>query len=419
MLVEGREPSGGRDGGSSRRPRTGRAAGSPRVPERRRPRPGTCARASARRSPETAAARVARSTVVLNVDHRSGSASNAAMVWRAACPRRCRSATAVARTTPAWAAAAWLSASPDAARHDTACRPSRSWTSSTRAGSELGRDRTPLDPVTQHLGRDAAEDVLGPGQVGRQPLLLLDQGGGQLASPVDEPGLDAGVGGDVEQLLQQGPSLVGGRPEERGELALRQQHHLAELRQPHPEHLGDDVADLVGPGGDAAPPPAGVLLEHDRRGRLGEPVAALLRPQELRRPGHPEPSRPDAELQAHHRHGVPAGVVAAQRPAGGPGPRHPRVQREAHGVEQAGLAGPGRPVDEEQPVDPDRVEVDGDRARERPERGHVEPVQPHAAPVRRRTARRPAPAASPRARPGGPRARPATPRRPRRTAPRS
>ena len=131
-------------------------------------------------------------------------------------------------------------------------------------GQRLRCDRAPVDAVAQHLGGNPAQDVLGPGEVGREPLLLLGQGGGQLTAPVHQPGLDAGVGRDVEQLLQQGPPLVGRGPQKGGELALGEQHHLAELGQPHPENLGDDVADLVGPGRDAAPSPAGVLLEHHR-----------------------------------------------------------------------------------------------------------------------------------------------------------
>ena len=62
-------------------------------------------------------------------------------------------------------------------------------------------------------------------------------------------------------------------------------------------------------------------------------------------------------------------------------PGHVGVQGEADGVEQAGLARAGGPVDEEEPLGRQRVEVDDDPVGERPERLDLEPVQPHAAPA--------------------------------------
>ena len=151
VLVEGREPSGGRDAGSSRRPRTGPAAPAPRVPEPRprppAPAPGRAPGGRPRPPPRGSPAppwRQRRPPLRVRLERRHGCRAPRALGAAGRPPPS-------PRTAPAWAAAAWLSASPDAARHDTACRPSRSWTSSTSAGSDSGRDRTPLDPVTQHL----------------------------------------------------------------------------------------------------------------------------------------------------------------------------------------------------------------------------------------------------------------------------
>ena len=106
------------------------------------------------------------------VDHRSGSASNAAMVCRADRPRRCRSATAVARTAPAWAAAAALSGVPGRreTRDGVAFQPVHVV---DELGQRLRRGRAPVDPVAQHLGGNPTQHVLGPCQVGGQTLLLL------------------------------------------------------------------------------------------------------------------------------------------------------------------------------------------------------------------------------------------------------
>jgi hypothetical protein len=51
-----------------------------------------------------------------------------------------------------------------------------------------------------------------------------------------QPVLDAGEAAHVEQRLEQPPAVLGLGPQEPGEVALRKQHHLAELlgRQPEP-----------------------------------------------------------------------------------------------------------------------------------------------------------------------------------------
>ena len=56
------------------------------------------------------------------------------------------------------------------------------------------------------------------------------------------------------------------------------------------------------------------------------------------------------------------------------------VEREGDRVEHRRLAGAGRSVEQEQPADPERVEVDVLLAGERPERAQSQPVQPHRPP---------------------------------------
>ena len=108
--------------------------------------------------------------------------------------------------------------------------------------------------------------------------------------------------------------------------------------------------------------------------------AALLRAQELGGAGDPEPPGAGGELERDARHGIRPGVVAAQ-PALGARAGHVGVEGEADGVEQAGLARAGGPVDEEEPLGRERVDVDDDPVGERPERLDLEPVHPHAAPT--------------------------------------
>ncbi len=91
--------------------------------------------------------------------------------------------------------------------------------------------------------------------------------------------------------------------------------------------------------------------------------------------------RPDRVASSVTRGRVPGAAWSAAQPLGrATVAGHVAVQREADRVEHAGLAGAGRPGQQEQPGVGEVVEVDGDGAGERPERRHLEDVEPHPAP---------------------------------------
>jgi len=140
----------------------------------------------------------------------------------------------------------------------------------------------------------------GPGEVGDVPV-----GGkvrpGRLADPVEqagdrvvvalaraaerrttvgEPAFDVLEAAGAEQLGEHLVPVVRAGAQERVELALGEQHHLAELTQGHAQEVGDQVARLVEPVGEAAPAdPVGVddgLLDQHVGLLGGEPDATLL-----------------------------------------------------------------------------------------------------------------------------------------------
>ena len=140
----------------------------------------------------------------------------------------------------------------------------------------------------------------GPGEVGDVPV-----GGkvraGRLADPVEqagdrvvvplaraaerrttvgEPAFDVLEAAGAEKLGEHLVPVVRAGAQERVELALGEQHHLAELTQGHAQEVGDQVARLVEPVGEAAPAdPVGVddgLLDQHVGLLGGEPDATLL-----------------------------------------------------------------------------------------------------------------------------------------------
>ena len=224
------------------------------------------------------------------------------------------------------------------------------------------------------------EHVVGAGhQRGQRRARGLEVGPGR-APRLRQPGLDVAEGGDVEEPLEHLAAVVGGGAQERGEVALGQQHHLGELGHAHAEGVLDDVGDLVVPRAQGNPAAGAALLEGDGGLHRHHAGTALLRAPELGGAGDAEPSGAGGEVERDARHGIRGGVVAAQAAlvarAGDVG-----VQGEADGVEQARLARPRRPVDEEQPLRREGVDVDDDPVGERPEGLDLEPVHPHAAPA--------------------------------------
>ncbi len=228
--------------------------------------------------------------------------------------------------------------------------------------------------------RGLGEDVLDPREHPGQHRVGVVEVGARRAPRLGEPRLDVGERGDVEEPLEHLTAVLRGRAEERCELALGEEHHLGELGHAHAEGVTDDVGDLVVPGAEAHPPGAAPLLERDHRLHLRPPRAPPLGTLELRGAADPEPPAPGGEVERDPWHGIRCGVVAAQAALGARA-GHVGVQREADGVEQAGLARPRGTVDEEQPLGRQGVDVDDDAVGERPERLDLEPVDPHAAPT--------------------------------------
>ena len=214
--------------------------------------------------------------------------------------------------------------------------------------------------------------------VGVGPL----QGACRRPTSLDEPRLDVREPVRPEEPLQQCSALVRGRAQERGEVPLGQQHDLGELLHPHPQDVGQQLCRLVVAA--AAWDPAAVdLLAQQGAGLFGRrPLPTLLRTVPGGGAGHLEAPARRGELAAHLRRQASLGMVAAQ-PAAGTRTRDPAVEGEAERVQHAGLAGPGRAVQQEQPLRGQGVDVDLLGTREGAERLDPQPVQPHAAPSSR------------------------------------
>ena len=151
------------------------------------------------------------------------------------------------------------------------------------------RSRRPRQPCSTDLAR--LGDVLAePGEVGAEGCLGLGDRRLCLAALGGEPLLDIREPADVEQPLEEVAPLLVARPEEGGELALGEEDDLGQLLQPHPEHVLDDVGDLVRTGAQRLHPPgrrssretvaAIVLIPVPRR--LGRLKAAVRRSRSRR-----------------------------------------------------------------------------------------------------------------------------------------
>ena len=199
-----------------------------------------------------------------------------------------------------------------------------------------------------------------------------------------QPVLDLGEPADVEEGAQQPAAVLRLGAQEACEVALREQHHLAELLGREPQPGAQVLRPLVDPGADRVPVGPGPAL-HGELGLLGRPaVAALLGPLLLGTADHAEPFAAEGDLAGDLGADVGAGVVAAEPLLLPARARHRAVEREHDGVEQRRLAGAGRTPEQEQPVAPDLVEVDLHGVGERAERREGQRVQPHAIRLRAR-----------------------------------
>ncbi len=243
-----------------------------------------------------------------------------------------------------------------------------------RVGAALRRrwHRERLEVADQVVDPSGARGELGPG---RRHLAR------ELATTGRQPVLDVGEAAGVEQPLQQAAAILRGGPQEGGELALGQHHHLGELLEAEADHVVDHLGHLVEPRAPVDPLAARQLLQEHLRLDGGLPVTPALGPAERGAAGDPQPTAGRGEFELHLRDHVGGGVVAAQRAARTRARAgHGGIQGEADGVEDAGLAGAGGAVDQVQPGWSQLVETHLLGAGERAERGHPQLVQPHATP---------------------------------------
>ena len=107
-----------------------------------------------------------------------------------------------------------------------------------------------LGPVGRRL---VAAHLADPAdQVGDRALVLL-RGAPQLDATLTQPPLGAVEASGLEHLLEQRVPLLRARAEEGLEPSLRQQRHLAELGECHPDQAGHQVAGLVEAGAQGVP----------------------------------------------------------------------------------------------------------------------------------------------------------------------
>lgn len=247
----------------------------------------------------------------------------------------------------------------------------------------LGQPRLARRQFRQRHG--VTGGLLHPVRVGQQRGVPLAHPGLGGAASFGEALLDLGEPAGVEEPAEQLAACFGVGAQEAGEVALREQHDLAELLAAHPEQLRDLLADLLVGAAEVLPGAGrGVVLAQPGLGLVdGRALAAELRALPGRLPGDLQPPSRDGQFQPHLGAGADGRVVAAQRHALAgaalPGARHRAVQGVADGVEDGGLAGAGGAVQQEQSGGREVVEVDALRGAEGPEGGDVQPVQPHRA----------------------------------------
>ena len=198
---------------------------------------------------------------------------------------------------------------------------------------------------------------------------------------IRQPVLDAREAIGAEEPFEHGLPLAAVGAQESRELALRQQHDLAELVARHAEQVVQFVLRLVRSRGEREPLAGrGIELLHGAGVALSrQPLAAQLRAL-LRRAAH-DPQPPLAQRHLQLDLGARPGVrmVAAQPRIPRSRARHLAIQSERHGVQERRLAGAGVAVQQEEAGLAERVEVDLLAAGERLEGGEAQAVEPHGA----------------------------------------
>ena len=231
----------------------------------------------------------------------------------------------------------------------------------------------------QVLGDVDVGDLRDPRQQGAHRRAHRLQGGAGRGALGGQPLLGPGEPVDVEERAQQPATVLGLGAQEAGEIALRQQHHLAELLGGEPQPGAEVVRSLVDARTDRLPGARRPALDGEL-GLLGRrPAAALLGPLLLGPADHADPLAGQGDLARHLGADGVAGVVAAQPALLAPSAGHRAVEGVDDPVEQRRLTRAGRAPQQEEAVAAGVVEVDLDGVGERPERGEGQGVNPHRA----------------------------------------
>ncbi len=228
-------------------------------------------------------------------------------------------------------------------------------------------------------------DAGGPGRLGGALGEGEDAfvGGGDLGlgapAQFGEALLDGGEAAGVEEPAEEPAARLGVRAQEAREVALRQQHDLAELVAAHADELGQLLADLLVRLAEGVPAALGVVSAQPALRLLhGEALAPLLGARLGGAPGDFQAAAADGEFELDLGRQAGGRVVAAQGRAGalaGAGDRS--VEGEADGVQDGGLARAGGPVEEEEAGGGEGVEVDFLGGAERAEGRDAQAVQSH------------------------------------------
>ena len=240
---------------------------------------------------------------------------------------------------------------------------------------------TPLGGLLGVVGQGDASCLAHPVDERADHPVVVVAALAQVEPPVAEPALDLLEPLGAEELLEQPVPILGGCAKERLEAALRQHRHLGELREVHAHQRGHQVTGLVEPRGEGHPGAVGAFADHYRGLLLSGAGTALLGARPGRGADDAEPPAGEGRVELHAGWCVGGSLVGPQPPGVVALAGDRAVKGEAHGVEHAGLAGPGGSRQQEQTGCAQGVEVDRRGVGERTERRHRQAVQPHPAPA--------------------------------------
>ena len=212
--------------------------------------------------------------------------------------------------------------------------------------------------VRLHTGDGRRGDERATHLLGRSP----DRGRGVVGAR-PQPPLDLGEALRGEQPLEHGAPVFGARAQESGEVALGEHHDLVELLRGHVQVFLEQRIGFGRPGGPGHPRAVDELLDEGLRRVLTGADPALAGKELTRLPHDPVPPGPKRHLEPDLGGRRTRGVMGTQT-AGETGARDLAEERERHRVEDGGLAGARRSVQEEeagigQPVEVDRARFRG------------------------------------------------------------